>query len=54
MKRKTITCLISSIIIISGTGTFAQESGGDLHLTLKQAQDYAVASNKADKEAKLE
>jgi len=54
MKRKTITCLISSIIIISGTGTFAQESGGDLHLTLKQAQDYAVANNKAVKSAKLD
>jgi outer membrane protein TolC len=53
MKRKTIVCLISSIII-SGTGTFAREGGGDLHLTLKQAQDYAVANNKAVRSAKLD
>jgi outer membrane protein TolC len=52
MKNKFfITILIFSLV--SGSAIFAQETGKELILSLKQAQDYALQNNKMVKSAKL-
>jgi outer membrane protein TolC len=53
MKQKTVLSLITAILFSTGA-IFAQNSGGTLDLTLKQAQDYAVANNKAVISARLD
>jgi len=52
MKRKTFLNLI--FLLLPPAMIFAQEQNASLNLTLKQAQEYAVANNKAVKSAKLD
>jgi outer membrane protein len=52
MKRKTIFTLITTFAL--SAAIFAQENNGELQLTLKQAQDYAVANNKGVISARLD
>lgn len=53
MKRKIIFALILSLVFSAGTLN-AQETGGELQLSLKQAQDYALLNNKAVLSAKMD
>jgi len=52
MKRKTFLNLI--FLLLPPAMIFAQEQNASLNLTLKQAQEYAVANNKAVNSAKLD
>lgn len=52
MKRKALFTFI--LFLLLPAMIFAQEQNSSLSLTLKQAQDYAVANNKAVKSAKMD
>jgi outer membrane protein len=52
MRRKLF--LVAAIgLILSGIAAFGQESGGELKLSLKEAQNYALNNNKMVKSARL-
>ncbi|NLJ43364.1 MAG: TolC family protein [Bacteroidales bacterium] len=53
MRKKIIPSLISALVISTGA-VLAQQNNGVLELTLRQAQDYAVANNRAVISAKLD
>ena len=53
MKRKVIFTLIISLVL-TAVPLSGQESSSELQLSLKQAQDYALAHNKSVISAKMD
>jgi outer membrane protein len=53
MKRKFLLTA-AAILIFSGVSAYGQENSGDLKLSLKEAQDYALKYNKSIRSAKYD